>query len=207
MKCFRPNPAGAVSGHQLGEAAHRLVVNSLNVRGGQHNAPSMPYQTIMNGTNYPNGRQQGVPPGMEQPAGRSGWHVPGDNMTNDGQSANGHYQHSQYGRDNHGRKHYNPYSRDNHHDSRGRVPPPPGYHQNHGNSHSAAPSAGPGQYGQPPPAYARGYQPAPYGAQQWQQRPCGGTVPPTRPNSQQSQNRYGTLHRGSKKRPSGHGRY
>jgi len=211
----RQNPAGALSGRQLGEAAHRLVVNSLNVRGGgQHNAPSMPYQTIMNGTNYSNGRHhmgnQGVPPRMEQPAGHSGWHVPSDNMTN-GQAAYGH-QHERAGpsrheRDNRGRQHYHPYARDNHHDSRGRVPPPPGYHQNHGNSHAAAPSAGPGWYGQPPPAYAGGYQPAPYGAQQWQQQPYGGGAPPTRPNSQQSQNRYGTLDRGSNKRPSSHGRY
>ncbi|TKW08643.1 hypothetical protein SEVIR_6G037300v4 [Setaria viridis] len=209
----RQNPAGALSGHQLGEAAHRLVVNSLNVRGGgQHNAPSMPYQTIMNGTNYPNGRHhmgnQGVPPRMEQPAGQ-GWYVPGDNLTN-GQAAYGHYQHerpgpSRYERDNHGRQHYSPYARDNHHDSRGRVPPPPGCHQNHGNSHSAASSAGPGRYGQPPPAYGGGYQPAPYGAQQWQQRPYGGGAPPTRPNSQQSQNRYGTLDKGSNKRS--HGRH
>ncbi|RLN03575.1 hypothetical protein C2845_PM13G05510 [Panicum miliaceum] len=211
----RQNPAGALSGRQLGEAAHRLVVNSLNVRGGgQHNAPSMPYQTIMNGTNYSNGRHhmgnQGVPPRMEQPAGHSGWHVPSDNMTN-GQAAYGH-QHERAGPSRHeqgnrGRQHYHPYARDNHHDSRGRVPPPPGYHQNHGNSHPAAPSAGPGRYGQPSPAYGGGYQPAPYGAQQWQQRPYGGVAPPTRPNSQQSQNRYGTLDRGSNKRPSSHGRY
>lgn len=29
----RPNPPGAISGRQLGDAAHRLVVNSLQVRG------------------------------------------------------------------------------------------------------------------------------------------------------------------------------
>ncbi|CAO2187257.1 unnamed protein product [Urochloa humidicola] len=206
-KSNRENPAGALSGRQLGEAAHRLVVNSLNARGGgQHSAPSMPYQTIMNGTNYPNGRHhmgnQGVPPS-------SGWHVPGGNMTH-GQAAYGHYQHerpesSRFERDNRGRQHYNPYARDNHHDSRGRVPPPPGYHQNHGNSHSADLSAGSGRHGQPPPVYGGGYQPAPYGAQQWQQRPYGGGAPPTRPNSQQSQNHYGTLDRGSNKRS--HGRY
>ncbi|EAY76660.1 hypothetical protein OsI_04616 [Oryza sativa Indica Group] len=222
----RQNPAGAISGRQLGEAAHRLVVNSLNARsGGQYNTPSMPYQTIMNGMPYPNG----IPPRMEQPA--PGWHVPGD-LPN-GQvppayaSSSGHYQKdrsgpSQYGRDNHGRY---PYARDNHHDSRGRVPP---YHQSGGNSYQShsAPSAGPGQYAQPPPyagGYGRSYQPAPYGGgQQWQQQqqqpygsyagsgPYGGGAPPARPNSrpQQSQNRYNTLDRNSNRRPPpGHGRH
>uniref|UniRef100_A0A0E0CAX8 5'-3' exoribonuclease n=1 Tax=Oryza meridionalis TaxID=40149 RepID=A0A0E0CAX8_9ORYZ len=222
----RQNPAGAISGRQLGEAAHRLVVNSLNARsGGQYNTPSMPYQTIMNGMPYPNG----IPPRMEQPA--PGWHVPGD-LPN-GQvppayaSSSGHYQNdrsgpSQYGRGNHGRY---PYARDNHHDSRGRVRP---YHQSGGNpyqSHSA-PSAGPGRYAQPPPyagGYGRSYQPAPYGGgQQWQQQqqqpygsyagsgPYGGGAPPARPNSrpQQSQNRYNTLDRNSNRRPPpGHGRH
>uniref|UniRef100_A0A0E0FWD2 5'-3' exoribonuclease n=1 Tax=Oryza nivara TaxID=4536 RepID=A0A0E0FWD2_ORYNI len=222
----RQNPAGAISGRQLGEAAHRLVVNSLNARsGGQYNTPSMPYQTIMNGMPYPNG----IPPRMEQPA--PGWHVPGD-LPN-GQvppayaSSSGHYQKdrsgpSQYGRDNHGRY---PYARDNHHDSRGRVPP---YHQSGGNSYQShsAPSAGPGRYAQPPPyagGYGRSYQPAPYGGgQQWQQQqqqpygsyagsgPYGGGAPPARPNSrpQQSQNRYNTLDRNSNRRPPpGHGRH
>ncbi|KAF2953573.1 5'-3' exoribonuclease 3 isoform X2 [Oryza sativa Japonica Group] len=222
----RQNPAGAISGRQLGEAAHRLVVNSLNARsGGQYNTPSMPYQTIMNGMPYPNG----IPPRMEQPA--PGWHVPGD-LPN-GQvppayaSSSGHYQNdrsgpSQYGRDNHGRY---PYARDNHHDSRGRVPP---YHQSGGNSYQShsAPSAGPGRYAQPPPyagGYGRSYQPAPYGGgQQWQQQqqqpygsyagsgPYGGGAPPARPNSrpQQSQNRYNTLDRNSNRRPPpGHGRH
>uniref|UniRef100_A0A0E0JRN0 5'-3' exoribonuclease n=1 Tax=Oryza punctata TaxID=4537 RepID=A0A0E0JRN0_ORYPU len=222
----RQNPAGAISGRQLGEAAHRLVVNSLNARsGGQYNTPSMPYQTIMNGMHYPNG----IPPRMEQPA--PGWHVPGD-LPN-GQvppayaSSSGHYQNdrsgpSQYGRDNHGRQY--PYARDNHHESRGRVPP---YHQSGGNSYPShsAPSAGPGRYAQPPPyagGYGRGYQPAPYGGgQQWQQQqqpygsyagsgPYGGGAPPARPNSrpQQSQNRYNTLDRNSNRRPPpGHGRH
>jgi 5'-3' exoribonuclease 2 len=40
-----------------------------------------------------------------------------------------------------------------------------------------------------------------------QQPPYGGGTPPTRPNSHQSQNRYGSLDRSSNKRPSGHGRY
>uniref|UniRef100_A0A0D9V8E9 5'-3' exoribonuclease n=1 Tax=Leersia perrieri TaxID=77586 RepID=A0A0D9V8E9_9ORYZ len=221
----RQNPAGAISGRQLGEAAHRLVINSLNVRsGGQYNAPSMPYQTIMNGIPYPNG----IPPRMDQPA--PGWYVPGD-LPN-GQVppyalSSGHYQNdrsepSQYGRDNRGRQY--PYARDNHHDTRGRAPP---YHQSGGHpypSHSA-PSSGSARYAQPRPyageGYGRGLQPAPYGGgQQWQQQqpygsyagsgPYGGGAPPARPNSrpQQSQNRYNTLDRNSNRRPpQGHGRY
>ncbi|KAG8054581.1 hypothetical protein GUJ93_ZPchr0001g30935 [Zizania palustris] len=223
----RQNPARATSGRQLGEASHRLVVNSLNVRGGgQYNAPSMPYQTIMNGSHYPNGMQ----PRMEQPA--PGWHVPGD--VPNGQVpayalSSGYHQYdrsgsSQYERDSRGRQH--PHARDRHLDPRGRVPPSSAYHQSSGNpylSHSV-PLAGPGQYAQPLPhagGYGRGYQPAPYGGgQQWQQQqpynsyagsePYGSGAPPARPNSrqQQSQNRYNTLDRSSNRRPpQGHGRY
>ncbi|GJN39507.1 hypothetical protein PR202_gb28630 [Eleusine coracana subsp. coracana] len=213
---FRQNPAGALSGRHLGDAAHRLVANSLNVRGGgKYNAPPMPYQTIMNGAYHPNGRHDtgvlGVSPRMEQPAGHPGWHVSGDNVPN-GQVpgyafSSSHYQHgrsgpSQYERGSHGRQQSHSHSRDSHYDSRGRVPPPSVHHQNRGNSHSshhAAPPPGQGQYWQSPP----GYQSAPYGAQQWQQRPYGGGIPPTRPNSQQSQNRYSNLDRTSNKR----GRY
>ncbi|KAK3122871.1 hypothetical protein QOZ80_8AG0619590 [Eleusine coracana subsp. coracana] len=210
------NPAGALSGRHLGDAAHRLVANSLNVRGGgKYNAPPMPYQTIMNGAYHPNGRHDtgvlGVSPRMEQPAGHPGWHVPGDNVPN-GQVpgyafSSSHYQHgrpgpSQYERGSHGRQQSHSHSRDSHYDSRGRVPPPSVHHQNRGSSHSshpAAPPPGQGQYWRSPP----GYQPAPYGAQQWQQRPYGGGTPPTRPYSQQSHNRYSNLDRTSNKR----GRY
>ncbi|KAL6843380.1 hypothetical protein ACP4OV_027093 [Aristida adscensionis] len=107
-------------------------------------------------------------------------------------SQSGHYHHErsgpyQYEQDNRGRQQSNPDGRDSHHDSRGRVPPPPGHHQNPGHPYSS--------------------QPAPYGVQQQQQQQqqsYGFWAPPTKPNKQQSQNRYGNLDRSSK-RP--HGRY
>ncbi|XP_044977542.1 5'-3' exoribonuclease 3-like isoform X1 [Hordeum vulgare subsp. vulgare] len=208
----RQNPAGSIQGHQLGEAAHRLVANSLNVRGGGQYSPARPYQTIMNGMHYPNG----MPPRMQQPAGRSGWHVPSDSLPNGQAVPSGH----QYTRDNRGRQ--QPYARDSRSDSRGAGRHPSGYHQNSSNaysSHTAPPSSGFGRYGQPPSyagVYGGGaYQPAPYaGAQQWQQQQppssySEGGVPAARPNSrpQQSQNRYSNLDRTSNRRPPGQGRY
>jgi 5'-3' exoribonuclease 2 len=183
----------------------------------------MPYQTIMNGANDPNVRHNmgvlGVPPGMEQPVGRPGGHVPGDNVPN-GQVpgyafSSTHYQDgrsgpSQYERSNHGRQQSQSHSRESHHDSRGRVPPPSVHHENRDNSHSshpAAPPPGQERIWRPPPTYSGGYrggyQPAPYGGEQWQQQPYGGGTHPTRPNSHQSQNRYNNLDRSSNKR----GRY
>ncbi|KAF7006330.1 hypothetical protein CFC21_021379 [Triticum aestivum] len=211
----RQNPAGSTQGRQLGEAAHRLVANSLNIRGGGHYPPVRPYQTIMSGLHYPNG----MPAWMEQPAGRSpAWHVPpGDNLPNNQVSAyalpsgSGH----QYTRDNRGR--HQPYARDSHSDSRGAGQHPSRYHQNSSSnaysSHPAPPSSGFGRYGQPP-SYAGDYQPAPYaGAQQWQQQQqphgsySGGRALPARPNSrpQQSQNSYGSLDRTLDRRPPGQG--
>uniref|UniRef100_A0A0A9D434 5'->3' exoribonuclease, putative n=1 Tax=Arundo donax TaxID=35708 RepID=A0A0A9D434_ARUDO len=222
----RQNPPGAISGRQLGEAAHRLVINSINVQGrGQHSAPSMPYQTIMNGMHHLNVMHpignQGMPSQVQQAAGRPGWYVPRGNVPN-GQvpayvsSGSGHYQYersgpSRYEQGNRGRQQSHPYARD-------RVPPAYGYQQTGGSMYSsqpAAPPSGPGLYGQP---YGGGYQPRPYGGQQWQQQPYGsytgrgpygGGAHPTRPDSRshQPQNRYGALDRSSSRRPpSGYGR-
>lgn len=229
---LRYNPPGAMSGRQLGEAAHRLVVNSLNAQGrGQHSGLSMPYQTIMNGLNHLNV----VPPignqGMHPRADQYGCYMPRASVPN-GQipayasSGSGHYQYersgpSQYEQGNRGRQQTHPYARDGYHDTRGRVPPAYGYQQTGGSMYSSQPGpppSGPGLYGQPPSAYPEvcggSYQPPPYGGgQQWQQQPYnsyGGRGPygggPPRP-SQQSQNRYASLDRSSNRRPtSGYGR-
>lgn len=223
----RQNPSGAISGRQLGEAAHRLVINSLNAQGrGQHSGTSMPYRTIMNGLHHLDVASpvsnQGMRPQVGQSAGPPGWYVPRGSVSN-GQppayasSGSGHYQyessgHSQYEQGNHGRQQSHPYARDGFHDTRGRVPPAYGYQQS-----NMYPS-GPGLYGQPPSAYpgvhGGGYQPPPYGGgQQWQQQsyssyavrgPYGGRPPPTRADSgsQQPQNRYGALDRSNNRRPS-----
>jgi hypothetical protein len=64
----REHPARVMSGLQLGEAARRLVTNSLNVRGsGNTSAPSMPYHSIMNDMHQVNvvhhmGNQSMAPP-------------------------------------------------------------------------------------------------------------------------------------------------
>ncbi|KAL6850523.1 hypothetical protein ACP4OV_021150 [Aristida adscensionis] len=219
----RQNPAGAISGRQLGEAAHRLVRNSLNVQGrGQHTSPSMPYQTIMNGMHH----ISVMPPGVEQSAGRPGWYIPRGNVPNDQvpayASGSSHYPYersgpSQYEHGNRGRQQSHPYARDSYHDTGVRVPPAYGYQQTGGNMYSSQP-LGPGRYGQPPSAYpgvhGGGYQPPPYGgSQQGQQQPYsayagrgpgpyGGRVPPTRNDSRsQPQNRYGALDRSSNRRP------
>ncbi|SPT16010.1 unnamed protein product [Triticum aestivum] len=139
----RQNPAGSIQqGRQLGEAAHRLVANSLNIRSSGQYTSARPYQTIMSGLHYPNG----MPPWMEQPAGHPGWHVPSDNLPY-GQapayvlpSGSGH----QYTRDNRGR--HQPYARDSHSDSRGAGRHPSRYHQNSSSnaysSYHAPPSSG-----------------------------------------------------------------
>lgn len=64
---FRQNPPGTISGRQLGEAAHRLVVNSLQVNRGDRNRPGLLDSASSYGVNaatamYPNGRQQRGPP-------------------------------------------------------------------------------------------------------------------------------------------------
>ncbi|KAF8377838.1 hypothetical protein HHK36_031223 [Tetracentron sinense] len=73
----RQNPPGTISGRQLGEAAHRLVVNSLQLKTDHQIHPPPPsYAAAIHGTppSYPNGRYQHqdyqgmVPPRTDYPA-------------------------------------------------------------------------------------------------------------------------------------------
>uniref|UniRef100_A0A8I6W9T5 5'-3' exoribonuclease n=1 Tax=Hordeum vulgare subsp. vulgare TaxID=112509 RepID=A0A8I6W9T5_HORVV len=185
----RQNPAGSIQqGRQLGEAAHRLVANSLSIRG----AGRYPISNYNECDNLPYGQV----PAYALPSGS------GDQYTRDNRG-----RHQPYARDSHsdsrgaGR-----------HPSRYHQNSSSNAYSSH---HLAPPSSGFGRYGHPP-SYAGGYlQSAPYAAaqeqQQQQQQPhssySGGGALPARPNSrsQQSHNLYGNLDRTSSRRPPGQG--
>ncbi|KAJ0987361.1 hypothetical protein J5N97_005717 [Dioscorea zingiberensis] len=146
----RQNPPGAVSGKQLGDAAHRLVVNSLQM-GRDHSggdprfAAPAPYDAGRFGASYPNGRHYSLDhttaaSRRDHSVGNGQWHNSGNHLDySQGQrhapatsshhypaSAHSHPERSQYDR-----SHNLPHHGGNSHtDSRARIPADNYHHQN-----------------------------------------------------------------------------
>ncbi|XP_078438511.1 5'-3' exoribonuclease 3 isoform X2 [Wolffia australiana] len=98
MENGRPNPQGTISGRQLGEAAHRLVANSLQVNPNRSQLPGL--VNAANPYNLRTSLQRGPPGYMDQyPPARSAAHGPrGDiyqwqPIGRDGGNQRGGYQH------------------------------------------------------------------------------------------------------------------
>lgn len=206
----RQNPPGTISGRQLGEAAHRLVMNSLQIGtgrngGGESSYAPPSYQTVANGGPYSNSRDRSIDQRTavraEHQVSNARWYGPGSHLgSTRGQwyasstSNHRHYERSvphHYERDQHSRSHYTSYGRNSQPDVRGRVPVQ-NYPQNGGypyhsaNRSAAAPPPIQGPYGHPGPVYGSssgygGY--SNYGAQQWEQRhdPRRGPLSPQPP--------------------------
>lgn len=226
MENGRQNPPGTISGRQLGEAAHRLVTNSLQLHAGRgvgeaRHMPRHPHDVVPNGISYPNGRHH--------PAGHRGANGPGHLQwqpttgvhVNDGQGQrstaaptssyqyerSGHSQHTHFERTQYSRSHSNSqYGRESQPDHR-RIAPVQTYPQSNGYGVYPPPVvqipvAGP--YVQSPPRVYGGYHP--YGTQQWQPRHGTGRGAPSNPqapvgrtyanNSQHADNRYSAFNRG-----------
>lgn len=179
----RPNPPGTISGRQLGEAAHRLVINSLQMRPdqmgyhyGQDHGRMMPPTG-----SYPVGAYQ-RPPAVEQIHSSQPYTAPAS--------------HQPYGRPNYqnqrshvsaprqGNYHYN---RPPHHPPAGPAAPvaPQAYYQPSGYSgHQGGQSYGVGGYNQ-------------WGGRPQSQNAGRGYGN----NSQQGGNRFSTFNRGQNRRP------
>ncbi|XP_008808991.1 5'-3' exoribonuclease 3 isoform X2 [Phoenix dactylifera] len=198
----RQNPPGTISGRQLGAAAHRLVINSLqnsaDRNGGDASYAPPSYEMAANSRLYSNGRDHSIDrraaARVEHQASNAQWHGPGNHLRNShGQwyasSASNHHHYERrishhYERDQQGRSHYTPTGRHSQPDVRGRVPvqsyPQNGGHPYHSVNRSAALPLIPGPYGHPGAVYHGGYGGYPnYGAQQWDQRhdPRTGPLP------------------------------
>ncbi|KAJ6826282.1 5'-3' exoribonuclease 3-like [Iris pallida] len=233
---FRQNPPGSISGRRLGEAAHRLVKNSVQMqteRGSaaeRRHAPRTPYDAAPVGYPYHNGVHHPV---------HHVTHVGGNPRWQDTGVHNAHGQwssaaptpsgqhnrsvHSHYDRNQHNRPHNNHYhGRESQSDVR-RVPPLQSYAQSGGYPYAppAAQFPVPGPYGQQPTSRSYGGYQA-HGTQQWQPRYGSGTgdatgnpAPPagrSYGNNLSTDNRYSAFNRGGpSRRPPppapGYGRY
>nr|XP_029117806.1 5'-3' exoribonuclease 3 isoform X3 [Elaeis guineensis] len=189
----RQNPPGTISGRQLGAAAHRLVMNSLQIsadrNGGEASYAPPSYEMAANGGLYSNGRDHFIDRrtavGVDHQVSNAQWYGPGNHLGNShGQwyasSMPNHHQYERsvshhYERDQQVRSHYTANGRHSQPDVRGRVPvqsyPQNGGYPYHSVNRSAAPPPIPGPYGHPGAVYHGGYGGYPnYGAEQWEQR-------------------------------------
>lgn len=134
MYFLRHNPAESISGKQLGDAAHRLVVNSLQMSRDNHHSTSrpapFPYNTSAVSAQYSNSRYDADPRTAAREEHRTG-HSQSYGYRNDGpghwhaSSTSSHYYDrpppSHYERDHYNRSHY-PYNGSSHVDARSNVP-------------------------------------------------------------------------------------
>ncbi|KAH7656232.1 5'-3' exoribonuclease 2 protein [Dioscorea alata] len=146
----RQNPPGAVSGKQLGDAAHRLVVNSLQMSRDHRNgdprfAPPAPYDAARVGASYPNGGHYSLDhttpvPRRDHHAGNGHWRNSGNHLDySQGQRQAPPASIHQYHASVHSQPERNQYDRphssqhhggNNHSNSRARIAADNHYHQN-----------------------------------------------------------------------------
>ncbi|PKI77422.1 hypothetical protein CRG98_002195 [Punica granatum] len=132
---LRPNPPGSISGLQLGEAAHRLVANSLQLGNNSfyanrmHVPPPQHYPVIQSVTNYPYQGQYvapSAPPGMAYPPrGRDNGYVPPYPSSGAPAYSYGNERNHQRGYDGPGKRHGGPHSNQHSNNGYPRSHPPP----------------------------------------------------------------------------------
>ncbi|XP_065018008.1 5'-3' exoribonuclease 3-like isoform X1 [Musa acuminata AAA Group] len=221
----RQNPPGSISGKQLGDAAHRLVKNSLQISrdhySGDSRAAPLSYNTSTNGLPYSGGGHH-VGDQRAAAAARAGHqvghsqHYDPRNDSGDGHgrwydsTTSTHYYErslgSQYERDHYSsRSYYDPHSGSSHPDARGRVPAynyPQGGGYPYPSANRPVPQHGPYAHTQAPyNANYGGYHS--YATQQWEEQYGDERAPPPSQHTtgrsfghhQQTTNRYTALDR------------
>ncbi|XP_042462935.1 5'-3' exoribonuclease 3-like [Zingiber officinale] len=218
----RHNPADSISGKQLGDAAHRLVVNSLQISRDNHHSTSrpapFPYNASAVSTQYSNSRYDVDPRTASREEHRIG-HSQYYGHRNDGpghwhaSSTSTHYYDrpppSHYERDHYNRSHY-PYNGSSHVDARSNVPAyypqSPGYPYPSVNDISALPPVTHVAYSHSQSSYNANYRGYYDNGGQQRDRNYGADRAPAATQyhgrrsygqHQQANNRYAALDRGS----------